>query len=168
MIGHAGSMMHTALDANGSVQLRRRPPGRYEVRLWCQGFAPVCVRIDLTPGEILERTIEVVRGFQVSGRCVDEQGRPIAGQFSLSPLPLAGELPEHLEDSSSVIHTGRTDGTFELQLGPGRWLLQPTEKHEGSRRDLPRLGHNVAVDVRSGPVTDLVVVLHPTTSAIVS
>jgi hypothetical protein len=136
-----------------------------------KGFIAEPLQIDLAPGAVVERIVELESGFQISGRCVDEQGLPIAVQFTISPLPTAGELPLQLKQESQRLTQGgrRADGTFELSVSPGVWLLQPEEWNDGgARASPPRMGHNLVVDVRSGPVTDLVIPLLPPGCAVVS
>jgi hypothetical protein len=38
-----------------------------------KGFIAEPLQIDLAPGAVVERTVEFESGFQISGRCVDEQ-----------------------------------------------------------------------------------------------
>jgi hypothetical protein len=162
--------MPNPLDPNGRLLIPRCEPGVYEVRTWAEGFASSNVVIDLHHGEVVERTIELVRGVEVSGRCVDELDRPIPGQFEISPLPRPGELAWHLEEDGefSVVGT-KDDGAIELRMEPGVWLLQPQNRSfPGDARTAPRLGANLVLDTRFGPVTNLVVRLLPPSSVVVN
>lgn len=164
------SSMHSALKPDGSVRYRKLWPGRYEVRVLAEGFACTPVEVDLAPGQVVERRIELGSGFLVNGHCVDERGVPIGGQFMISPLPSAGELPHHLQqDSHHTINLGNADGTFELRLEGGLWLLQPEQRHDDNHRAAPaKMGHNLVVDTRLGAVNDLVVPLYSPSSVVVS
>ncbi len=165
-----GGMSPLRLDEGGRTALRRCAPGRYEISTLVSGFASSSVSIDLAAGEVVERTIELARGVEVTGRCVDELDRPIAGEFAISPSPAPGELPRQLEEdgSTSVVAT-KDDGVIELRMEPGVWLLQPQERRWlGDPRTAPRLGANLVLDTRSGPVTNLVVRLLPPSSVVVN
>ena len=165
-----GGTSHGTLNAEGRLAARRLPPGRYEISTWVQDLGSSSVTIDLAAGEAVERTIELVRGIEVSGRCVDELDRPVAGEFAISPLPEPGELPRQLEEdgSTSVVAT-KDDGVIDLRIEPGLWLLQPQEStFRRERPSVHRMGPNLVLDTRTGPVTDLVIKLRPASSAVVS
>lgn len=79
--GGAGGWDDRLTDSNGATQFRLPAGTRVVLRVEAKGFGPTGTRRTLPAGSTRPDpvTIRLARGLDVSGRVVDEAGRPLAG-----------------------------------------------------------------------------------------
>ncbi|MGH9768401.1 MAG: carboxypeptidase regulatory-like domain-containing protein [Blastocatellia bacterium] len=134
-----------ATDAEGRFNVVGVPPGAYEIAPHAYAFvmanrspnARNNERIVVGAGETVDDvSIELVRGGVVTGRVIDEDGRPVVGSHvSLQRAP--GDHASHTRfGSESVSGMGETDdrGVYRLfGVPPGRYLVMVGQHLNGGR-----------------------------------
>ncbi len=115
-------------DAAGRAAVECLPPGRSQIQVAAEGFAPWFRWIDLPPGRT-ELDVTLHRAIRVHGRVVDALGEPLpassirGGWIHALDLSVMESPPATWIDSATS--TGlRKDGGFELELPPGPHLLR--------------------------------------------
>lgn len=110
--------IHAPTDADGRFAFADLPAGHWRIRADAKGYVHAAeVEFDLAPGE--RRTeLELVldTGLSISGRVVDEEGRPLPG--SIVSVHALGDRERLIADLA------RDDGSFSVHgLEPGRYRL---------------------------------------------
>ncbi len=163
----AGALVHLddlelqrlASDAAGQVALDPLRPGRVELCVMAEGFATHRAGIELQPGSANDLgEVALEPEVLVSGTVSGPDGEPLEADFTVGRLLADGTL------DLDPLWTRSSDatGVFELSgLPAGRHVLQAEVQHGSPRfaANATLLSHNVIVDTRSGPASDLVVPL---------
>lgn len=106
-------------DEQGRFRITRLGPGRYKpvVRgLGYFGMAPTAVRLDL--GQVKDDVvIEVYPAFRVTGRVVDDKGKPcVDGSVSLHGKTRGGSLRSQTDAAGGVDLQGVVPGTYRVRV----------------------------------------------------
>ncbi|MCB9897433.1 MAG: carboxypeptidase regulatory-like domain-containing protein [Planctomycetes bacterium] len=110
---------HLGRESSGSGLVVAGPAGRVRTSMTirCAGFVPVTDALPgVVPGEVLERTVRLVRGGRMLGRVGDESGAPLA----------RAELSFRSSESASVVLRGLSspEGDFDVQgFSEGTWMV---------------------------------------------
>ncbi len=134
-----GTLYRGATDERGRATVERLPEDVVVVQTEARGAHCEAVRaVWLAPGEERSLDVRVGRGGSVSGRVVDELGRPAAGvPVGVERAP-AGEEPA---PESETVVTG-ADGRYRFEsvvsLPRGIWII---EGREAPERRLPIVVH---------------------------
>src|SRR5262249_39462800 len=124
-----------ATDAEGRFDIGGVAPGSYEIASHAYVFvlanqpsnARNTERIVIGAGEtIKDVSIELVRGGVVTGRVIDEDGRPVVGSYVSLQSPPGDRVISARFGSESVSGMGETDdrGVYRLfGVPPGRYLV---------------------------------------------
>jgi hypothetical protein len=164
-------------DEQGLVRFKNRLPGIYELHAHLKGFPIVTRRLDLSPGITTDLgTITFVKGFGVSGRCIDESGAPKRVPMLITPLGSSESRGDEHSMMNFVVNTD-PDGTFSVRnLQRSRHCLRVLSAPAGSMQgESGWSARPLLVDTKGGSVDGLVVVverpkhavLHPTAPGVI-
>jgi hypothetical protein len=110
--------------------------------------------LHIRPGEFEERTFTLEAGVKVSGRVVDDEGKPVEGAH-LSAIALEGERPGLDHDSTNA------EGRFEFRLPAGAAELYFSG---GLPDDIPyptsQIVKRLEIQAGQAPIENLQITLH--------
>lgn len=162
-------VQHTRTDERGRARFEGVTLVAHELVVTAPGFVTYVEGIDPMNAEAdrWKVQVELEEGVRVSGRVVDQHGRPIAGAVVEAIAGEDGQSPrttgerERFGDAAGFKHgiarrgviTG-DDGVFRIGAGPGKWLVA------ASHPDYETAGTRISV-AGSAPIEDVEIVLGP-------
>lgn len=129
-----GELHHQRTFADGSFRFAAVPQGPAQLRVETPSFDPASVQLDpqrSSPIEIVLRP--AVPAGQVRGKVLDLAGTPVAATVTVTP----GEVTLEVQP----------DGSFELELAPGKYVLHFQHANFASQRRRVNIGERGVVIV---------------------
>jgi protocatechuate 3,4-dioxygenase beta subunit len=153
-------------DAEGRFNIVGAKPGAYEIRVHAYVFVSAnppantrnVERIVVGAGDTIDDiSIELIRGGVVTGRVIDEDGRPVVGSHvSLQKPP--GDTSGHTRfGSESLSDMGETDdrGVYRIfGVPPGRYLAMVSQHLDGGKSSY-RIFHPNTTDQSKAKVIEV-------------
>ncbi|MEQ8767672.1 MAG: sigma-70 family RNA polymerase sigma factor [Planctomycetota bacterium] len=153
VLAHSGSgsgrsgYRRTQADESGRFRIEGLPPGQTPVFAWADALAPGVVRPELTEGDSKEVEIRCQPERRITGRVVDEAGRPVAGASVTTDID---RVPADIVGAPRAIGRTDADGHYAIEgigLEPGQSLAL------SARTRLGRLRGSVDVTLEEASLT---------------
>lgn len=147
-------VLRTVTDERGVAVLRGVPPESFDGRVAAEGRATHNLSVTIEAGGMVEQTIELVAGAEISGRVIDQSGAPVREELRIS---IAGESPEVSGETSAS-----PDGEWKLSMRAGRYQIQAAASPRTRR-----VSQTVAIECDGKtPQRDLVLQIASTASGV--